>query len=91
MVMVTVSPVVVYSIRLELKYVYSVMDEVGLVESGFMILAITMVDVVLALNVLGMHAFGLNLISNSTIIVQVVIKVAADLNEDKTALTELIN
>ncbi len=37
MVMVTVSPVVVYSVRLELNYVYSVIDEVGLVESGFMI------------------------------------------------------
>ncbi len=50
-----------------------------------------MVDVVLALNVLGMHAFSLNLISDSTIIVQVVIKVAPHLNEDKTALTELLN
>jgi|688.fasta_scaffold1854149_2 hypothetical protein len=89
--MVTVSPVVVYSMRLELKNVYSVMDEVGLVDSGFMILAMTMVDVVLALNVLGMHPLSLNFVLDSTIIVQVLINVAADLNEDKAALTELLN
>ena len=68
-----------------------VMDEVGLVDNGLMILAITIVDVVLAAREVGTHPFNLNFIVDSTVIEQPLIKVAPDLKEVKATLAELLN
>ncbi len=66
-------------------------EDVGLVDRGFMIFVMVMVDVVLAVSVLGTHPLNLNFILDRTVIVQVRIRFDADLNELRAALAELIN
>lgn len=66
-------------------------DEVGLVDRGLMILAMSMVEVVFALRLFGTHPLNLNFILDSTAIVQLLIKLAPDLKEVKAAFTEFSN
>lgn len=66
-------------------------EDVGLVDTGLMILMIVIVDMVLAASALGTHPLNLNFMLDRTVMVQVAMSVDADLNELRTALAELMN
>lgn len=66
-------------------------EDVGLVDTGLMILMIVIVDMVLAASALGTHPLNLNFMLDRTVMVQVAMSVDADLNELRAALAELMN